>query len=81
MTHERTPLGRELLRLQRDTRTWIALNSSRESANVIETAELLGCVIAEAAWNGLNVTKETLRASATNVETLLRRQSGTARCE
>jgi hypothetical protein len=73
MTHERTPQGRELLRLQRDTRAWIALNSSRESANVIETAELLGCVIAEAAWNGLGVTKETLRASAANVEALLRR--------
>ena len=78
MTHERTPLGRELLCLQRDIRTWVALNSGREPSGTIEAAERLACEISAAAWNGLGIAKESLRAAVNN-ELLLRRQSTNAR--
>ncbi len=72
MTHERTPLGRELLRLQRDIRTWIALNSACETDAMIEATERLACELSAAAWNGLGIAKESLRAAVNN-ELLLRR--------
>ena len=64
MTHERTPLGRELLSLQRYIRAWIALNTGRESVQAIEAAEYLGCHVADAAWNSLAIAKEGLRRAA-----------------
>lgn len=64
MTHERTPLGRELLRLQRGIRTWVALNSACETGAVIEAAERLACELSAAAWNGLEIAKEGLRQAA-----------------
>ncbi len=78
MTNERTPLGRELLRLQRDIRIWVALNSGCEAGNTIEAAGRLACELGAAAWNGLDIAKESLRVAVNN-EMLLRRMSGIAR--
>lgn len=80
--HERTPLGRALLKVQRGVYDWIDCNQRRATPEALADAERLACELGEAAWNGLAANKAALLEWADKIEAdraLLRRYSPTSR--
>ncbi len=78
----RTKIGRELLKLYYEAKTWVAFERGSSPEPTIIAAEMLGCMLFETSANGLDMAADTkpLPIQATDeMETvLLRRQSGNA---
>ena len=77
--HDRTPVGRALLKVQRGVQEWINFNRLRATADELAEAERLSCDLLEAAWNGLATRKAALIEWAD--KTQMRRKQGTERRE
>ena len=61
--HERTKIGRALLRQQRQVDKWVEANRSIAPPSVLQAAELLSCELYYAAMNGTGSNRAGLLKS------------------
>lgn len=68
LCHDRTEIGRSLLRLREGVCAWVAGNTGRATPDVILAAETLCCELYSAAHNGLAIERAALLESIDRME-------------
>ena len=56
MTHDRTPLGRKLLKMRKDLLEWIKVHRDKVPEAEIARAEVLACELYASACNGTTIS-------------------------